>query len=233
MWLRITILFSFAILCLILMTAEEMPLNEKNYGDEEAAKKITAQTFRYLGSGGQTDVFVSEDDVYVLKLFKNHPRKWIPFPNYRQKKLFKLRRDIQGYQLAATTIPQESGLVFCHLKKTPFGKTTVHTASGKVRTLNLDNVEFIVQRKAVPIEDYFAHHPSQETLECMKKLLKLLAERQLEDHDPRLHKNIGILEGKAILMDPGRLAQAWGAKTAFSPKFLDWLKNNYPDFEAE
>ena len=232
MWRLAIVCSSILALFFVAMPAAK-PLAECNFGSEETARKVAAQPFHYLASGGQTDVFVSEDGLFVLKFFKNQPKKWIPFPGYRRHKLKKLQRDINGYRLAATVIPEESGLIFCHLTKTPFGKTTLYTQNGTAHSIDLGDVEFILQKKAEPFDQYFAKHPSKEALASMKKLLETLAEKHLDDHDPRLHKNIGILEGKAILIDPGKLTSSSHTTVKFSPKFCNWIKNNYPEFEAE
>jgi hypothetical protein len=232
MW-RLAIVCSLIVTLFFIAMPVAKPLADSNFGNEAAARRAATQPFRYLASGGQTDVFVSEDGLFVLKLFKNQPKKWIPLPVYHKKKLKKLQRDIDGYRLAATTIPEESGLIFCHLTKTPFGKITLYPQKGAARSIDLGSVEFILQKRAEPFDQYFAQHPSKEALASMKKLLETLAEKNLDDHDPRLHKNIGMLEGKAILIDPGKLTAAPHTEAKFPPKFCNWIKNNYPEFEVE
>ena len=204
-----------------------------NLGNEEEAKKITAQNFQYLAEGGQTEVFASEDGKYVLKLFKNHPNKWIPFPKYHARKLKKLRRDLNGYKLAFEALPEESCLIFCHLAKTPFPAVTLMDQLGKTQTIDLGGVEFIIQKRAEPFCHYFHQHPSREALNALKGLLQHIAEKKIHDHDPRFHKNIGFLDGKAVLIDPGRLVEDPEAHAKFTPKFREWIKNNHPEFESE
>jgi hypothetical protein len=54
---------------------------------------ILKQKFYLKDQGGQSYVFISADEKYVLKFFKDMPRPWIPLKNYQRKKLGKQTRD--------------------------------------------------------------------------------------------------------------------------------------------
>src|SRR3989344_1671941 len=71
-----------------------LPFSLPSYGNVHEAQTILKQKFYYLASGGQMDVFVSEDEKYVLKFFSNTPLP-LPFPSYQRRKLVKLSRDMR------------------------------------------------------------------------------------------------------------------------------------------
>ncbi len=85
---------------------------------------IPAQTFRYLGKGGQSYVFVSEDNRYILKLFRssrlNTLKFFLPFRKTKIELLENdLRETLQSYLIAGTYLKEETGLVAIHLDHTP------------------------------------------------------------------------------------------------------------------
>jgi hypothetical protein len=91
------------------------PLPFTNHGNALVTKEILKQPFYYLARGGQSFVFVSEDQKYVIKFFKNSPNAFVPLKKIPHKKISKLIRDIEGYLLAFERIPEESGLIFLKL----------------------------------------------------------------------------------------------------------------------
>ena len=124
-----------------------------NQGETLATQEILKQPFHYLARGGQTFVFVSEDQKYVLKFFKNSPNAFVPLKKYHTKKIGKLMRDIEGYLLAFERLPEESGLIFLKLDtETPFDQTvTIVDKLGIQHELSLQKTLFVVQKKGVSV----------------------------------------------------------------------------------
>lgn len=197
---------------------------------------IFDQKFYYLGSGGQCWVFASEDGQYVLKFFKFHRRK-----------KDKLQRDFKSYQIAYETLKQETGLVYLHLDKTEsLGLTAkVIDKIAIEHPIDLDAHAFIVQKKAVLVFDYIRSLMDQgkqdEAKGALFKLCQLLEERckkGIGDEDPRLHRNIGFVDGMPIFIDtgrfkndPSRMDPAIYQKDLkkITHRLRQWLLNEYPE----
>ncbi len=187
---------------------------------------ILEQKFTYLGSGRQCFAFQSEDGKYVIK-FLNHDRFSLPkllqiFPLFppleamRKKRMEKRHKRIEAFftsfALAYTQLKEESGLLFVQLvPKDHFTQPILLIDRiGYPHTVDLNKMEFILQKKGVPLYEVLAGHAGNT--EVIKKILhsfiQLIVNRiskNIIDDDLNVKGNIGILDGKAILMDIGRL----------------------------
>ena len=63
-----------------------------NHGNTLLTEEILKQPFHYLARGGQSFVFVSEDQKYVIKFFKNNPNPVVPLKKYHTKKISKQKK---------------------------------------------------------------------------------------------------------------------------------------------
>jgi hypothetical protein len=187
-----------------------------------------------LGNGGQSFVFASADGEYVLKFFNNHPKPWIFLEKYQLKKIQKLKQAFTGYALVFKEIPGESGLVFLHLNKIDFEapKITLIDKLHIAHQLNPNEHEFVIQKKALSAKEAIKQH-GEEAIVAMKELIVLLSQKNIHDEDPRIHRNIGFIDGKAILLDPGRCVTAHGRKPKFPVKFREWAAENFPELSIE
>lgn len=203
-------------------------------GSEEEAAAILSQPFTYLGSGGQSFAFASEDGKYVLKFFNNHPKSWIPLPKYQAKKMEKLRKAYSGYRLAFNEFKEESGLVFLHLNKSHFHapQVTLVDKLNITHQLDLNAIEFVIQKRAELVRDYMQKYP-YEAIHAIKQLNELLCEKNIQDTDPRFYRNMGFIEGKAVLIDPGNCVIAYGRKPKLPLKFITWVEANFPELSKE
>lgn len=146
------------------ITYEQPPRPEWDVTPEKELKIILQQPFTYIGKGSQSYAFASEDGHYVLKFFKyKHLRPhWLvdalsplPYFNaYRQKQIKRKQRKLEhlfaGYHLAWSSLRDESGLIFIHLNQTQglYPTATLYDKIGLKRSVPLDSVVFIVQKKA-------------------------------------------------------------------------------------
>lgn len=210
------------------------PLAYETLGSEDEARTILNQPFTYLGKGGQSFVFASQDGRYVLKFFNNHPKPWILLDKYRAKKMQKLNDAYSGYRLAFQQIPNECGLIFLHFNKSDFHAPSV-TLIDKLHiahTVDPNGLEFALQKRAQPLADALKIHP-HETLLAVKQLVVLLCEKNIHDQDPRIYRNIGLINGKAIVIDPGKFALAYGREPKLPLKFRSWIDANFPELSEE
>lgn len=190
--------------------------------------EIFDQKFTYLASGGQAYAFVSDDGKYVLKFFKHHLRRlpfWLkilPLPENlakrRQatnaKRQRKFLRDFTSYKLSYEQLPKETGVLYVHLNKTDALKTKAQIID-KLQiehNIDLDKVEFVVQKRADLVFPYFTKLIEEGEIEKSKKcirsiieIVKSRSEKGIYDEDPRLHRNFGFVGDQAIVIDVGRL----------------------------
>lgn len=192
---------------------------------KEPFSKIFSQPFRYLGKGCQCFVFASEDSKYILKLpYHSHlqPPIWLrPIPLlaelYRVKRMLKghrtLQRDATSYLLAYDKFQEETGLLYVHLNKTDYlhQKVQVFDKIGVEHILDLDNHEFILQKKAEPfypkIDQWMSQGKIEQAKIALSELCKLLYKRYehgIDDRERNFDGNYGFIEDKPIQIDIGR-----------------------------
>lgn len=198
------------------------PLPFKERGDAELALQVLSQPLHFFASGGQTDVYVSEDGKYVVKFFKNTPRPWIPFARYQERKLRKLKRDLGAYALAFDQLQKESALIFLAASSS---KELIALLPG--RRLSLKNIPFVIQRKGVPLKEYLNETNKKEALEAITHLIQKRSEYGIGDDDPRLEQNIGFIEDTPFFLDPGRFVQEPFQQSLLPARFTSWCENSF------
>jgi len=177
------------------------------------------QKYYLRDQGGQSYVFISEDQKYVLKFFKDMPRPWLPWPSYQKKKIGKLVRTLNGYYLAYQRLRAETGLLHLHLSSTATPLPAVLIDRLHIEhALDLSSVYFVLQKRAEPITGF-----SEETLSQVYALIQKRASAHIADHDPRLHSNLGRMENNVVFIDPGRFVDDPQATSDLPAKFLEYL----------
>lgn len=207
---------------------QDWSIPELSEEENNELEKILGQTFSYIGKGAQSYAFVSEDDQYVLKFFKfKHLRpSWIidnlpeigylkTFKELEQyKKQRKLLSVFNGYRLAYEVHKNESGLLYVHLNKTNHlkKKVTVLDKIGVERSIDLDEVNFVIQKKVVTskkkILDDLAVGNLDEAILKIYSLFDLYLQeysKGIYDHDHGVLHNTGFIGSKPIHLDVGKL----------------------------
>ena len=194
-------------------------------GEEMLPQAVRGQRFSFLGHGGQSYAFVSEDGKYVLKLFRRRltPEcllSW-PLPAFMRKAFQKRvdyaakkwQRDLQSYELAYEELKNETGLLYIHLGITSHLNEPIVIVDklGIAHTIDLDRTAFAIQKKAESILPYLEHQIQAERLDEAKTalmrtvgLVRARCKMGIFDEDPRLHKNLGFIEGQPVFIDLGR-----------------------------
>lgn len=184
------------------------------------------QSYRYLGCGGQCFAFLSEDNQYVLKLFKTHfyhfgslffqTLPYIPKEKRDQKfakALFKLKRDFNSYLIASRDLKDETGILYLHLDKGSDMKKKIRLTDkiGIAHELELDQHEFAIQRRAELAYPYLHSLIQQNDLEKARSAMRSLIDLSLDrcrkgfyDEDARVHCNFGFIGDRPIFIDIGR-----------------------------
>ena len=167
--------------------------------------------YTYLGSGNHTYAFMSRDEKTVIKFFKQkHMRVQSLFLSSETK----LRRakerleSFSSYLLAYEKLRDETGLLYLHLNPTHHLHQTVTLIDqhGKEHRVNLDEMEFLIQKKAtlsfeMPqlIEAASTIFTPKEEMELLVKKLKnqgyrlIILSNTFQPHIEYLSKNFTIL----------------------------------------
>jgi len=204
------------------------PPSEKEMADIDA---ILKQPFYFLGRGVQCYAFLSEDQKFVLKLFKHHhffpdnqTLRRFPLPKFlsswrqhrleeREKRLFSI---LHSCDLAFDQYREEAGLVYVHLQKTDRFKRslTLIDKLGIAHQIDLDETEFALQKKAVLVFPHFTslinNHHMDRAKASIDSLVVLIVERSkkgIVNQDAIMRRNFGFIEDQAIEIDIGSFAQ--------------------------
>jgi hypothetical protein len=190
------------------ITPSFIPLSWPAHLPAEKTRSILHQPFTYLGKGVQSFVFASADGEYVIKFIRQD--HW---GHRKKKKQSRLTRDFTSYQIAYDHLRDETGLLYLHLSPTDFlhEKITIIDRLGIHHVLDLDQYEFIVQRKAALIyptlEKWIAEKKIEEAKEALSSLVHLLdlrLQKGIFDKDSDLNTNFGFLGTQAMQIDIGR-----------------------------
>lgn len=200
-------------------------LSAEEWGQVQVA---LSQPYCYLGSGGQCDAFVSQDDHYVIKFFKQKKfaiPEWMehfplpfligPLKNKKVAKREQKRAKVfSAFKLCFDAFQEETGLVYLHLNPTQglFRTLSLQDAKGNKHAIPLDSVEFVLQKKAKlaysVIDAHAAHGNLAEAKQAIDQLLKLhiaFYQKGLRNRDAKFKANCGFIDEKAVLIDVGRV----------------------------
>lgn len=232
--------------------------------DNHEIASILKQEFRYLGKGCQSYVFLSEDGKYVIKFLKYQrfrPQKFLNYLSFipfiekiRQQKVSKknekLSKLFSSWKIAYENLSKETGVLFLHLNKTAYLKQplVIYDKLGIKHTLNPDQIEFIVQKRAnmlcPTIEEYMTEGKSDEAKHLLTHLVDMILseyERGFADNDHALMQNTGVIAGVPVHIDVGQFVNDMQmaekdhyAIELFSKmyKFRIWLAKKYPELES-
>lgn len=235
----------------------DIAIDERDWNETQ---KALDQSYTYLESGSQSYVFISEDKQYILKFFKH--KRWrlnplievLPLPQpldekrkqWKQKKNETVHSTFGSCLTSYREFKEETGVLFVHLNKAPLDQIiTLKDRIGFKHQIELCDVEFVLQRKAIPTDQYLLSLKKQgKTEEAQKALASLLAftvkraEKGYSDKDPHLIRNFGFIDGKAVEIDIGGFHRDPKKDLEYfytyemkriQKKLLPWLEKNYPE----
>jgi hypothetical protein len=216
------------------------------------------QRFYFLGRGGQSFAFISEDGKTVIKFFKHHQMyllewfKKLPLPTFlhpvREKFLKKHRHRsselFKSCAIADAEFKNRTGLIYLHLSKTSQfkKKLTLVDLLGIEHQVDLDTTPFALQKRAEPAYHTFKRLLSQgkaeEAKQCIDSLVALMVERfqkGIADRDPNIRRNLGFVGTQAIEIDLGSYTKAKKQNLSLATelrkktaKFHTWLSQRDP-----
>lgn len=188
---------------------------------------VLNQNFNYLGKGCQFYAFESEDGKYVIKFLKHkHLRQFtwlksLPLPTkwraLAEKKITQRKERVDrlfsSCRLAYLEMADLTGLLYIHLDRTPtLSKTLlIKDKVGLRHKINIDEYEYILQKKAISVKEVFAKEALQpEQIQGrLKQLVRLIEarwERGICDRDRSFVQNVAFSaeEDRAIFVDIGQ-----------------------------
>lgn len=194
--------------------------------EENEINSLLDQPFYFLGSGGQSYAFQSADHSVILKVFKHHhmrPDTWLyhlPVPppfikGYKQwitEKQQRLDHIFGSCKIAYEHLREETGLLYLHLNKTAHfnKKITIYDNLGIAHQIDLDQIEFALQKKAKLFYSHLSDLIAEKKFERAKDvLLSLLGQiesrcaKGIGDNDLVIQRNFGCIDDRAIEIDLG------------------------------
>ncbi|MEM7175376.1 MAG: hypothetical protein AAF443_05590 [Chlamydiota bacterium] len=226
--------------------------------------KALQQPFYQLATGTQFHAFVSADGRYVLKFFRH--ARWrlspfiaaLPLPPFLDKKRqqwvskrkMSCFETFQSCVLAYRNFKAEMGLIYLQLS--PPGNlgitVTVVDSLGKAYEIAIDEVDFVLQRRATRTDDYLLQLRQDGQIERAQKVVDALlwfalkrAKRGYFDRDLHFVINFGFIEDQVVQIDTGSLycdpqkgeRGFYIEELGFARKVLiPWLKKYYPELAA-
>lgn len=218
------------------------------------------RSYSYLGKGHQSYAFISDDGKYVLKFIKFtylKPSRWPSWlPPYKKQsrkgQLKRLQRVLIGYDLAFKKDQENTGVSYIHFQKTDYlnKKIQVIDKYGFSHTIDLDQVYFILQKKASVTRDLLKFLLKNQRLPLAKQRIRQILDlyvseykKGLYDTDHNVMSNTGFIDGHPIRLDVGRLKfDPEMQKPEFfkadlekisSQRLRKWIKKNFPQYYDE
>lgn len=224
-------------------------------------EKALSQPYVYFSKGAQAFVFLSQDEEYVIKFFKQRlftPSKWLnllPLPTwlkrYRNKRNWKRQdkyeRDFASYKMAFEELKDQTAVFYVHLNLSHDLKRTLTIIDklGIAHQLDLDSMDFILQKKAVRVHEHISflmnQHEEEKAKEAISQVFQLILTRckkGYKDRDPSIETNCGFINGGAIKIDVGRLERCQAMThpsiymqelESITAPFKSWIAYYYPN----
>jgi len=191
----------------------------------QEVQMLLKQPFTFLASGGESYVFVSQDQKTVLKVFKHHHMRehtWyddLPCPTFlsplrsyvRHARKKRRNQFFTSCKIAYENFREGTGLIYLQLNPRAEwkGEIELYDAIGAFHKFDPNTLPFALQKLATPAYTTLSElMEAGETGAAMTRLASLLGlmnrryELGIADHDPR-KRNFGFIKDKAIELDLG------------------------------
>ncbi len=243
---------------------DDLTLPSPSKSELHTLETIAKQPFRYLVKGSQAYAFISQDGRYILKLFKLHHLQsvqWLeglPCPEFCAKyrdslvarRKYRTNLTLKSYKLAANSLKDECALIYTQiLPSTTYSiPVTIVDAIGRTYQIDLAQSSFALQKKASLVLPSLEHWitcgdiaSAKSALNSMVALIKLRSTKGIQDTDPDLHKNAGLIGTTAIHIDIGSFHENSSIRTEEAMKrdmakifnrLLIWVKPKSPELYA-
>jgi len=247
----------------------ELPHNPEwdfAFSDSEKNKlsEILNQKFTYIGKGAQVYAFASADDQWVIKFFKfKHlkPSLFVtalppigPLARFKaysvQNKTRKRDGLFAGYRAAFLYDRANAGLFFLHFNRSSDLnlKVTLVDKLGLERTIPLDPLVFVVQKKGKTLRTVLSDHLEKGEVALAQEKTHLILNMYLSeyqngiwDRDHGVTHNTGFIADTPLHLDVGKISfdLAMRDKSLYRSdlahvgyKIAAWIKDHYPQYYA-
>lgn len=223
--------------------------------------KLLDQRFYFLGMGAQCYAFLGEDQTTVLKTFKHYHTpfstkaiKALPLPHFLneprntlvKKREHRLHSILKSCHIAYTDFKEQTGLLFAHLNPSSDLKKrlTIIDKLGIIHQIELDQVEFVLQKRAELVYKRLAQLVDSDDTIALKKsvdafcdLILQRCKKGINWDDPIVYRNYGFVGHRPCLIDIGSFRYNASLKQPFIYKkqlFYEtleikcWLEKHYP-----
>ncbi|NGX43868.1 MAG: hypothetical protein K1060chlam3_00024 [Candidatus Anoxychlamydiales bacterium] len=206
---------------------KELFLNrfEINVLENKDLGEILNQKYRFLSKGRQSFVFVSDDNRYVLKLFRFHRYRQSIFCNLissfeiAKKYTTKIQDEkddlyyesMNSYKLAYEKLKDETATIYVHLNKTNDlnRKFKIEDKFKNTHLVDLNEVGFVLQKKAFPFKKALLNaKKDKKTIETLLSSffdnLQSIYSKNLLNKDRHVIQNLGVIDDRVVEIDIGR-----------------------------
>lgn len=218
--------------------------------EEPDFDSIFNQEFQYLTKGRQTYVFESKDHKYVLKCFRMHrvnPPFWTKILHKANPKEKRLNDWVDSYRIADEQLKEEAGVLYVHLNPTHHLKreVTLIDKLGRKKTIPLDGMGFMIQRKFEPLMEEMLSYRNQSDSERVKEYITGFVQtiscrchKGVLNHHHFILRDLGIADGRIVEFDVGQLYAREELKNPegfqkeifnYTKHFREWLNHEIPE----
>jgi len=203
-------------------------LKELSENEKKHVSTVLNQTFTYQSEGGQSYVFSSADNQYVLKLFKYKRFRPAWFVNllpnievfkefktqHISKRAAKLDRVFMGHKVAYDHIQQESALLFVQLNPSHISKKVkLIDKVGFSHEIDLGTTAYVLQKKGEMLRRHFAHLLKKNQVVVVKERISQVFTMYLSEYRMGIHdedhgvmQNFGFIGKKPFHLDLGKFS---------------------------
>jgi hypothetical protein len=217
---------------------------------DASIRDILKEPFTYLSKGAQSYVFLSNDQKYVLKLFrfdacriqlgqklKKKFRKWTGMRGKHELPLdVKARKTLSSCKISYDLASDLTGVVWVHLNPQPTDLPMISLKDRLGRTHRIDpsKYRFALQKKADSfLQTILKAEDPAPLIDSYLSLISKLSERGIANLDPTMGRNFGFIDGQAIEIDFGNFAldssRAERDRIHFEKRLVKWLEKKRPD----
>jgi len=200
-------------------------------------EKILNQKYKFLNKGRQSFVFVSDDNRYVLKLFRFHRYRQSVFCNLISsfeiakkytKKIQDEKNDLynesmNSYKIAYEKLKDETATIYVHLNKTNNlnRKFQIEDKFKNIHEIDLNEIGFALQKKACSFKKALLNARNDKKafetlLNSFFDNLESMYSKNIINKDRHVIQNLGVIDNGVVEIDIGRFI----VKNDFNEKSL-------------
>lgn len=221
---------------------------------------ILDQQYSFLSKGRQSFVFESRDNKYVIKFFRFHRyrqpiwskcfsffnffRSYIDKLQYEKKDLY--TKTMNSYKLAFEDLKDETATIYVHLNKTHNlnKKLIIKDKFRKKYLLDLDNLGFVIQKKAQPFIEALLNVKDDKNAVALLigsffDNLESIYKKDILNKDRHVMQNLGLIDDRVVEIDIGRFSKKKFNKNKLQKEanhytvyLKKWLSKNISDSQS-